>query len=333
MIDSPVPQFNIGTPRRGKSEDPPTYPFGLGGGLVRGPRASRANRSRSRGGTPMETEEVQDPGASRPVAKAKARGRTAPPPMVVDGPDVVPVPQAKTRGRSVDGPDVIPYPRAKAKARGKSVEGPEVVPVPKATRARAKSVDAPEVIPPPKAKAKARGKSVDAPDVIPMPKAKAKAKARGRSVEQVPQVPQAPQAPQAPPAPQASKRKASLQLTPVIKPRAKSEARSLGPPDLPDLPDLIPQVTKPRKRANNTQTPAATAAAIGKDPEPVITTKPTAKPRVKRVPSAAPQGNRKPVVLKVPIAPVNLVAGLPGAKARKGRNKTPLVAEIEKLKA
>ncbi len=94
-------------------------------------------------------------------------------------------------------------------------------------------------------------------------------------------------------------------------------------------------MTKPRKKPSNKRTPAATAAAIGKDPEPVITTKPTAKPRVAKVPSAAPQGNRKPVVRKVSIAPVNLAAGLPGAKARGSRNKskTPLVAEIEKLKA
>ncbi len=158
-----------------------------------------------------------------------------------------------------------------------------------------------------------------------VPVAKAKEKARWRSVEQVP----------------VSKRKASNMPasaepeTPVPRPRAKSVARSLGP--VPDLPDVIPQMPKPRKKANNMQTPAATAAALGKDPEPEITAKPMAKtpvPRAKRVPSAAPQGNRKPVVLKVPIAPaVKVAAGLPGTKARKSRNKVALVAEIEKLKA
>jgi hypothetical protein len=262
MIDTVVPQFNIGTPRRGKSEEPtpvPTFPFGLGGARSRAPRAPRASRSRSKGPAPlpMETEEV---------------------------------------------PQYVPVAKAKAKARGRSASA---TPVPTIGAAAA----AMEV--------------VDAPDVIPVPKAKAKAKARGRSVEQVP----------------VSKRKASIKPaseepeTPVIRPRAKSVARSLGP----DLPDVIPQMTKPRKKANNMQTPAATAAAIGKDPELEITTKPTAKipvPRAKRVPSAAPQGNRKPVVLKVPIAPaVKVAAGLPGTKARKSRNKVALVAEIEKLKA
>ncbi len=66
------------------------------------------------------------------------------------------------------------------------------------------------------------------------------------------------------------------------------------------------------------------------------TTRPTAKPPVeksKRVPSAGPQGNRKPVVRKVSIAPsVKVVAGMPGVKARKPRNKTPLVLEVERLK-
>ncbi len=94
---------------------------------------------------------------------------------------------------------------------------------------------------------------------------------------------------------------------------------------------------KPRKARSKTPTPAATAAAIGKDPVPVITTKPTAKnpePRAKRAPTAAPQGNRKPEVLKVTNAPAaKVAAGHPGTKTRKSRNKAPLVTEVERLKA
>jgi hypothetical protein len=201
-------------------------------------------------------------------------------------------------------------------------EVPQYAPPPRAKASRARSVPATPV--PTVGAAAAATAIVDGPDVIPVPKARAKAKARGRSVEQVP-VP---------------KRKASVKPasaepeTPVLRPRAKSSARGLGPVDLPDV---IPQMAKPRKKPNNMQSPAATAAALGKDPEPETTTKPMAKtpvPRSKRVPSAAPQGNRKPVVRKVAITPsVKVAAGLPGTKARKPRNKTPLVAEVEKLKA
>ena len=54
----------------------------------------------------------------------------------------------------------------------------------------------------------------------------------------------------------------------------------------------------------------------------------------KRVPSAAPQGNRKPVVLKVAITPsVKVAGGMPGAKGgRKPRNKAALLLEVKRLK-
>ncbi len=103
-----------------------------------------------------------------------------------------------------------------------------------------------------------------------------------------------------------------------------------------DLPDLIPQlapIAKPRK-PNNMQSPSATAAAIGKDPKPESTTKPMAKSPVaksKRVPSAGPQGNRKPVVRKVSIAPVKLAGGLLGSKVRMPRYNTPLTTVVDKL--
>ncbi len=266
MIDSAVPQFNIGTPRRGTSETP-TYPFGLGN-----PRA------RARATTP------------RPKARSRSRG-AAPAPMEEE---------------------VVP----------------QYVPKPRPSRAKPRSASATPV--PTIGAAAAATAIVDGPDVIPVPKARAKAKARGRRSESPERVP-------------VSKRKASIkpasdQETPVLRPRAKSRARSIGPAVPADLPDLIPQlapIAKPRKKPNNTQRTSATAAAIGKDPKPESTTKPMAKSPVaksKRVPSAGPQGNRKPVVRKVSIAPVKLAGGLPGSKGRKPRNKTPLVAEIEKLK-
>jgi hypothetical protein len=93
------------------------------------------------------------------------------------------------------------------------------------------------------------------------------------------------------------------------------------------------KVTRARKKPNNMQTPADIAAAIGADLKPAPT-RPTSKPPAgKRVPSAPPQGNRKPVVRKVSIATSPRAASMPGVKARKPRNKTPLVAEVEKLKA
>ncbi len=154
--------------------------------------------------------------------------------------------------------------------------------------------------------------------------ARAKAKARGRSEsEHVPVL----------------KRKASVKPTSLepdlIPVPASGRARSRGPAD--DMPDVIPQmkVAKPRKKPNNMQSPSATAAAIGKDPEIESTTRPMSKTPVgksQRVPSAGPQGNRKPVVRKVSIAPIVKEKAMP-TKARKPRNKTPLVAEVEKLKA
>ncbi len=204
---------------------------------------------------------------------------------------------------------------------------PQYVPKPRPSRAKPRSASATPV--PTIGAAAAATAIVDGPDVIPVPKARAKAKARGRSesLERVP-VPKR----------KASIKPASDQETPVLRPRAKSRARSIGPAIPADLPDLIPQlapVATPRKKPNNMQSPSATAAAIGTDPKAESTTKPMAKTPVaksKRVPSAAPQGNRKPVVRKVSIAPVRLAGGLPGSKGRKPRNKTPLVAEIEKLK-
>ncbi len=108
-----------------------------------------------------------------------------------------------------------------------------------------------------------------------------------------------------------------------------------------DLPDVIPQMTKvarARKKPNNAQSPSTTAAAIGADPKSEATARPMSKTPVeksKRVPSAAPQGKRKPVVRKVAIAAsASAAASMPGVKgARKSRNKTPLVAEVERLKA
>ncbi len=204
---------------------------------------------------------------------------------------------------------------------------PQFVPPPRAraSRARVASTPVPTI-----GAAAGAAAILDRPDVIPVPKAKAKAKARGRaaSVERVP----------------VSKRKASstsiqaasLEPTPVLRPRAKSASRSLGPATPEDLPDVIPQVkaTRSRKKPNN-MTPADIAAAIGTDVKPAPA-KATSKPPVaKRVPSAPPQGNRKPVVRKVSIAPsAKAAASMPGVKARKPpRNKKPLVAEIERLKA
>ena len=127
---------------------------------------------------------------------------------------------------------------------------------------------------------------------------------------------------------------ASLEPTPVLRPRAKSASRSLGPKIPDDLPDVIPQVTRARKKPNNMQSAAATAAAIGKAPTPTPIRQTTKPPASKRVPSAAPQGNRKPMVRKVSIAPsAKAAASMPGVKGRKPRNKTPLVAEVERLKA
>ncbi len=81
-------------------------------------------------------------------------------------------------------------------------------------------------------------------------------------------------------------------------------------------------------------TPADIAAAIGTDLKPAPVRATSKPPAGKRVPSAAPQGNRKPVVRKVSIAPsASAAASMPGVKARKPRNKTPLVAEVERLKA
>jgi hypothetical protein len=119
-----------------------------------------------------------------------------------------------------------------------------------------------------------------------------------------------------------------------LKPHADG-ARSIGPADIHDMPDIAPPVKRVRRKPNNTS-PAATAAAIGSDPKKEFVTKPTAKQTVeksKRVPSAAPQGNRKPVVRKVSIAPSTKVAGGLAAKgARKPRNKKALLTEVERLK-
>ena len=138
-----------------------------------------------------------------------------------------------------------------------------------------------------------------------------------------------------------AKRKASIQAallepTPALRPRAKSASRSLGPAP-PDMPDVIPQVVKaPRSRKKpNNMTPADVAAAIGTDLKPAPARATSKPPAGKRVPSAAPQGNRKPLVRKVSIAPsASAAASMPGVKAaRKPRNKTPLAAEVERLKA
>ncbi len=264
MIDTVVPQFSIGTPRRGQSETP-TYPFGLGN-----PRAARAPRAT----TP------------RP-ARSRSKG-PAPAPMEEE---VV--------------PQFVPPPRAKA--------------------ARARSASATPV---PTIGAAAAAAAIVDRDVIPVPKARAKAKARGRS-ESVEQVP----VPKRKASKSTSIQAASLEPTPVLRPRAKSTSRSLGPKIPDDLPDVIPQV-RTRKKPNNMQSPAATAAAIGKTPSPAPMRQTTKPPASKRVPSAAPQGNRKPMVRKVSIAPsAKAAASMPGVKGRKPRNKTPLVAEIERLKA
>ena len=83
--------------------------------------------------------------------------------------------------------------------------------------------------------------------------------------------------------------------------------------------------------------PRGDGGCIGKEPETEATTRPKSKPPVEksnRVPSAAPQGNRKPVVRKISIAPsVKVAAGMPGAKGvRKPRNKKALLMEVEQLK-
>ncbi len=101
------------------------------------------------------------------------------------------------------------------------------------------------------------------------------------------------------------------------------------------MPDVIPQmkVTRARKKPHNMST-ADIAAAIGTDLKPAPTRSTSKPPAAKRIPSAAPQGNRKPVVRKVSIAPsASAAASMPGVKGRKPRNKTPLVAEVERLKA
>jgi hypothetical protein len=91
--------------------------------------------------------------------------------------------------------------------------------------------------------------------------------------------------------------------------------------------------TRSRKKPNN-MSPADVAAAIGTDVKPAPARATSKPPAAKRIPSAAPQGNRKPVVRKVSIAPSpSAAASMPGVKGRKPRNKTPLVAEVEKLKA
>ena len=94
------------------------------------------------------------------------------------------------------------------------------------------------------------------------------------------------------------------------------------------------KATRSRKKPNN-MTPADIAAAIGTDPKPPPTRSTSKPPAGKRVPSAAPQRNRKPLVRKVSIAPsAAAAASMPGVKAaRKSSNKTPLVAEVERLKA
>ncbi len=122
-----------------------------------------------------------------------------------------------------------------------------------------------------------------------------------------------------------------------MRPRAKSGARRLGPAVPEDIPHVIPIITKPRKKPNIMQIPAATAAAIGKDLKTETTTRPASKPPVeksKRVTSVEPQGNRKPVARKASIDPnVKVAAGMPGAKGvRKPRNKKALLMEVEQLK-
>ncbi len=263
MIDTVVPQFSIGTPRRGQSETP-TYPFGIGNPrAARAPRATtpRPARSRSKGApTPMEEEVVP---------------QYAPPPRV-----------KATRARSASA---TPVPTIGAAAAAAAIVDRDVIPVPKA-----------------RAKAKARGRS-ESMEQVPVPKRKA---SKSTSIQA-----------------------ASLEPTPVLRPRAKSTSRSLGPKIPDDLPDVIPQV-RTRKKPNNMQSPAATAAAIGKTPSPAPMRPTTKPPASKRVPSAAPQGNRKPMVRKVSIAPsAKAAASMPGVKGRKPRNKTPRVAEVERLKA
>ena len=162
MIDTVVPQFNIGTPRRGQSETP-TYPFGIGN-----PRAARAPRAT----TPR----------ARAPARSRSKGVTPPAPM-----DEEVVPQYK------------PPPRARA------------------SRARVPSTPVPA---PTIGAAAGAAAIIDGPDVIPqLAKAKAKAAARGRasSVERVPVAKR-----KAPPI-----QSASLEPTPVLRPRAKSASRSL----------------------------------------------------------------------------------------------------------